>query len=46
LHRVYTNLNSSFLDPSFLEWRLDAKLVSCIPGLRSFTIKHEFAGVV
>ena len=20
LHRVYTNLNSSFLDPSFLEW--------------------------
>ena len=28
LHRVYTNLNSSFLDPSFLEWRLGCK--SCI----------------
>ena len=22
LHRVYTNLNSSFLDPTFLEWRV------------------------
>jgi hypothetical protein len=28
LHRVYTNLNSSFLDPSFLEWRLGCK--TCI----------------
>jgi hypothetical protein len=28
LHRVYTNLNSSLLDPSFLEWRLGCK--TCI----------------
>ena len=34
LHRVYTNLNSSFLDPSFLEWRLGCKTVSCIPGFK------------
>ena len=33
LHRVYTNLNSSFLIQVFLNGDLDAKLVSCIPGL-------------
>ena len=35
LHRVYTNLNSSFfLIQVFLNGDLDAKLVSCIPGLK------------
>ena len=33
LHRVYTNLNSSFLDPSFLEWRLGCKTCIVYTGL-------------
>ena len=33
LHRVYTNLNSSFLDPSFLEWRLGCKTRIVYTGL-------------
>ena len=33
LHRVYTNLNSSFLDPSFLEWRLECKTCIVYTGL-------------
>ena len=35
LHRVYTNLNSSFLDPSFLEWRLGCKTCIVYTGLKS-----------
>ena len=34
LHRVYTNLNSSFLDPSFLEWRLGCKTCIVYTGLK------------
>ena len=33
LHCVYTNLNSSFLDPSFLEWRLGCKTCIVYTGL-------------
>jgi hypothetical protein len=33
LHRVYTNLNSSFLDPSFLEWRFGCKTCIVYTGL-------------
>ena len=33
LHRVYTNLNSNFLDPSFLEWRLGCKTYIVYTGL-------------
>jgi hypothetical protein len=33
LHRVYTNLNSSFLDPSFLEWGLGCKTCIVYTGL-------------
>jgi hypothetical protein len=36
LHRVYTNLNSSFLDPSFLEWWLGCKTCIVYTGLKSF----------
>ena len=35
LHRVYTNLNSSFLDPSFLEWRLGCKTCIVYTGLKT-----------
>ena len=35
LHRVYTNLNSSFLDPSFLEWRLGCKTCIVYNGLNT-----------
>ena len=35
LHRVYTNLNSSFLDPSFLEWRLGCKTCIVYTGLKA-----------
>ena len=35
LHRAYTNLNSSFLDPSFLEWRLGCKTCIVYTGLNS-----------
>jgi len=35
LHRVYTNLNSSFLDPSFLEWRLGCKTCILYTGLKA-----------
>ena len=34
LHRVYTNLNSSFLDPSFLERRLGCKTCIVYTGLK------------
>ena len=34
LHRVYTNLNSSFLDPSLLEWRLGCKTCIVYTGLK------------
>jgi hypothetical protein len=34
LHRVYTNLNSSFLIQVFLNGDLDAKLVSCIQAFK------------
>ena len=34
LHRVYTNLNSSFLDPSFLEWRPGCKTCIVYTGLK------------
>ena len=34
LHRAYTNLNSSFLDPSFLEWRLGCKTCIVYTGLQ------------
>jgi hypothetical protein len=37
LHRVYTNLNSSFLDPSFLEWRLGCKTCIVYTGLQFYT---------
>jgi hypothetical protein len=37
LHRVYTNLNSSFLDPSFLEWRLGCKTCIVYTGLSSIS---------
>ena len=33
LHRVYTNLNSSFLDPSFLVWSLECKTCIVYTGL-------------
>ena len=33
LHRAYINLNSSFLDPSFLEWRLGCKTCIVYTGL-------------
>ena len=35
LHRVYTDLNSSFLDPSFLEWRLGCKTCIVYTGLNA-----------
>jgi hypothetical protein len=38
LHRVYTNLNSSFLDPSFLEWWLGCK--TCIVYTGLYTHNH------
>jgi hypothetical protein len=34
LQRVYTNLNSSFLDPSFLEWRHGCKTCIVYTGLK------------
>ena len=34
LHREYTNLNSSFLDPNFLEWRLGCKTCIMYTGLK------------
>jgi hypothetical protein len=34
LHRVHTNLNSSFLDSSFLEWRLGCKTCIVYTGLK------------
>ena len=34
LHHVYTNLNSSFLDPSFLEWWLGCKTCIVYTGLK------------
>jgi hypothetical protein len=37
LHRVYTNLNPSFLDPSFLEWRLGCKTCIVYTGLKTKT---------
>ena len=34
LHRVYKNLNSSLLDPSFFEWRLGCKTCIVYTGLK------------
>ena len=34
LHRAYTNLNSSLLDPSFHEWRLGCKTCIVYTGLK------------
>jgi hypothetical protein len=42
LHRVYTNLNSSFLDPSFLEWRLGCKTCIVYTGLNFSWIFTKF----
>jgi hypothetical protein len=39
LHRVYTNLNSSFLDPSFLEWRLGCKTCIVYSGLKLCVVR-------
>ena len=37
LYRVYTNLNSSFLDPGFLEWRLGCKTCIVYTGLKKIS---------
>ena len=42
LHRVYTNLNSIFLDPSFLEWRLGCKTCIVYTGLHRIFIYINF----
>ena len=44
LHRVYTNLNSSFLDPSFLEWRLGCKTCIVYTGLKLLFKSHTAIG--
>jgi hypothetical protein len=44
LHRVYTNLNSSFLDPSFLEWRLGCKTCIVYTGLNNLYIANSRIG--
>ena len=40
LHRVYTNLNSSFLDPSFLEWRLGCKTCIVYTGRNTLSLNY------
>ena len=41
LHHVYTNLNSSFLDPSFLDWRLGCKTCIVYTGLNTISVSES-----